>query len=393
MKEGTTLFGPGRGRWAAARPCVQGAEGVVARLDEPVDAELQVVAQQHLGEQHLDQDLATHDVELLERALDHVVIGGRGEDEEGVRVLVRDDPHFARGRPGRAGNLERGRGRRRRHRRGRRLRGRLRLAERRGADFRGTRARGECRGGGRGAPRREQVAHELRQVLRLAVADLVDEEARAGAGAAELVEAVDPGPRRLEVLRLRGHHEERVEALDRDHAHHARERAALGAEDLVEVGDQRLHVGALDREEADRVAREEIGVEKLDRLDEVLDLALRARHHHEVAHLVHADRVVRRERLQELLHLLRADELEGHHDHRESRGIGVAEPPICGVTDPRTAAIGTTLYRPSSITTAALFCRSSSSSVGRRSRIGIAFTVRKVTTPVTPGCTVYETFR
>jgi hypothetical protein len=73
---------------------------------------------------------------------------------------------------------------------------------------------------------------------------------------------------------LRGHDEERVQALDGI----TRTTPASGrrgaAEDLVEVRHQRLHVGALDREEADRVAREEVDVEELDGVDEVLDLAL-----------------------------------------------------------------------------------------------------------------------
>jgi hypothetical protein len=67
--------------------------------------------------------------------------------------------------------------------------------------------------------------------------------------------------------------------------------------------------------------------------------------------------------------------------------------PSCGERDPRTIEIGRTLKSPSSRTTAALFCRRSSSRVGKRSEIAMGFTVLNVTAPVTVGWTVYETFR
>jgi hypothetical protein len=113
-----------------------------------------------------------------------------------------------------------------------------------------------------------------------------------------LVEAVDPDLHGLEVLRVRRHHEERIEALDRDQAHRARERALL-PEHLLVFADDGLHVGALDLEETDRVPGEEVHVEHLDRVDQVAQLPVGAREDHHVADLVHADRVVRRERREE----------------------------------------------------------------------------------------------
>src|SRR6185437_13151826 len=61
----------------------------------PVDAELQVVVQRHLRDRHLDHDLPRRDVELLQRLLDDRVLGGCGDDEERVLVLVGDDLDIA----------------------------------------------------------------------------------------------------------------------------------------------------------------------------------------------------------------------------------------------------------------------------------------------------------
>ena len=103
-----------------------------AALEQPIDAERNLVGQCDFGDGHLDYHLALRNVELLERRLDHRVFRGRRDDEDGVVVLVGDyldvanhaDSVAGGNRPRRSGCLRRGYGggcgiRRRRRRAGR----------------------------------------------------------------------------------------------------------------------------------------------------------------------------------------------------------------------------------------------------------------------------------
>jgi hypothetical protein len=111
---------------------------------------------------------------------------------------------------------------------------------------------------------------------------------------------------------------------------------------LVEVRDQRLDVGAAIGNSPPSIPKGNPR-RRARWYHEVANLALVAREDDEVAHLVDADRVVRRERREDLLHLARAHELERHHDDGKPWGIGRAGPPSCGEMEPRTWAIGRTL--------------------------------------------------
>ena len=189
----------------------------------------------------------------------------------------------------------------------------------RGGDLGGPRARREGHGGrGRSAASREELGQQVREILGLAVAHGVDEEPRPARRAADLVQALDPRLRRLQVPRLGRDDQERVEALDRDHANQPGQRAGgCRAEDLVQVEHERLHVGAAHGEDADGEARQPVDVEERDRVQEVAHLPLVAREDQEVANLVDANGVVGGEGLENPRHLLRADELHGNDDDRE----------------------------------------------------------------------------
>src|SRR5207302_5175498 len=72
-------------------------------LECPVQPELERACQRHARDLRLDQHLAWRQIQLLDRALDERVLGLRGEYDDRVVVLVRDDLYVARYRDLRAG--------------------------------------------------------------------------------------------------------------------------------------------------------------------------------------------------------------------------------------------------------------------------------------------------
>src|SRR6185295_10802394 len=81
--------GPGqRQAGIEARVQVEQAAGAAAgggaTLEQPFDAELQLVGQRDLGDGDIDDHLPLRDVELLERRLDDRVLGGCGDHQQRV---------------------------------------------------------------------------------------------------------------------------------------------------------------------------------------------------------------------------------------------------------------------------------------------------------------------
>ena len=135
-------------------------------------------------------------------------------------------------------------------------------------------------------------------------------------GAAAAVETLDPFAGAIDRGLLRRNYQQRVEALDRNHAVETGDRTqVLGEEHRLELLHQVLDVDRTQLEEADRHPGHPVDVEHVDRLDQVADLALGAGEDHQVAQLVAANRTLLfRERLQDPQHLFDPDELERHHD-------------------------------------------------------------------------------
>ena len=164
-----------------------------AALEQPIDAERNLVGQCDFGDGHLDYHLALRNVELLERRLDHRVFRGRRDDEDGVVVLVGDyldvanhadaitagdRPRGSRGLHLRLGHRRRVGGCRRRRRRGTGLR----LERRRRNDRSRRRARRQCgRSGGRLLldPAGESLLQQRPDAFGAAVLHLIDVEAHA----------------------------------------------------------------------------------------------------------------------------------------------------------------------------------------------------------------------
>ena len=91
----------------------------------------------------------------------------------------------------------------------------------------------------------------------------------------------------------------------------------------------RLDVGVLQREQADRHAGHPVDVERVDRLEQVLQLALGAREDQHVAQIVGAHgRRVLHERLEDAHHFADADVAQRHDLHRKAgrqRALRIAE--------------------------------------------------------------------
>ena len=238
-----------------------------------------------------------HHVQLAQRVLDDLVVGGRGEDEERVGVLVGDDAHLVgggaraagkrnvaaagagvtvvvvvwrrRGWPNGALRISVGRAPGRERRRGGRACGARRRGRRSAA--RGSRP---CRSSpGR---RRSACRPACRRSGRCARSRSWPSRGTCGC----VVTTSSAFMRSIGITRTMP----------------ASGLCAAGPKTLSRSCDQRLHVGAADREEAHRVAGEPVDVEEVDGVDEVLQLALVAGDDDEVAHLVDADRCCRRRR-------------------------------------------------------------------------------------------------
>ncbi len=122
----------------------------------------------------------------------------------------------------------------------------------------------------RGRPRRvegaaraaadENIVEHLGDLAGLAVIDPID--VHAGATGVGGVEALDPGLRRSQQVRLLGDDENGVHARHHLELDVALAQAAIaGIEDLLDLGDDRLRTAVLDREDADRLPAHPVDVE------------------------------------------------------------------------------------------------------------------------------------
>src|SRR5206468_3735311 len=159
-----------RRRRQRGRPRVGVDEAEAARPHGPVDAEPRVVGQGDLGHQYLDQHLARHAVELLDRVLDLRPAPREGRHDHRVGDFVGDETYLPLGQD--VGGVRAGGGPR-----ARRTEERRRCRRRSGSS--GRRGRRARRGGGRGAgvARAVDRVQGRREVLRLRVLRVVDEHA------------------------------------------------------------------------------------------------------------------------------------------------------------------------------------------------------------------------
>ncbi len=299
------------------------ATGRCATLEQPRDAELQLVGQRDLGDRDVDDHLPLRDVELLERRLDDRVLGRRCDHQQLVGVLVRHDLQVADDADalGAAGRRGSGRliddDRRRRGSEGLR-------AERRRIDDRARRRTGRERGRRRCRRLRraagERLLQQGRQALRARVLQVVHEELQAAAFAA-LVEALDPLLDLLEIGRLRRDDEQRVHPLDRHDLEDPRDRTGIPvADELLELRHHRLDVRVLQREHAGRHARHPVDVEHVDGFHQMPQFALGPGQDQHVAQLVRSHRLrILGERLEDPQHFAHADVTQRHDLHREPR--------------------------------------------------------------------------
>src|SRR5579883_308859 len=129
-------------------------------------------------------------------------------------------------------------------------------------------------------------------------------EARRVLVAAE-IEPFDPAPCLVEIAALRRDRQDRVHALERREAEHARQRdAAARTENAVEVGDDRAWRSRLERKDAERHAAEIIDVEGANELGCGREILSGARDDEEIARGIDLnERAFRQQRLDRPLQL------------------------------------------------------------------------------------------
>ena len=200
--------------------------------------------------------------------------------------------------------------RRRRHRRGCEWRG-----DSVGARRRRQRGAHGWRNGGQatGLAREIDPLQQQRELGRWPVLHVVDVHLLLGR-AARHVDALDPGRRLAQVLRPRRDHQDRLQAAVRDEADDALGRAVLVVgENGVELLRDRVGVGRLERQDAERHAAHPVDVEDADQLGHRGKLAAGAGEHQQVAGRIDTqDAGLRRRRLQDALHLGGRDIAQGH---------------------------------------------------------------------------------
>src|SRR5574337_905632 len=279
-------------------------------LQIPLHAELQLAGELDLENARLDLHLQRHVVELVDGALDLLPLRRPGADQQLVVAVDRADPHAAVAGGvllavgGAAGTLVAAEGRRHAARHGAAHAGAAAVTALAAADEAAARtavqstgtdwaqaragiaetAGGAAQAGGVdivGAAERAAaearpdlaaliataagaVGVDLRQVAgqigSLQVAHVVDEQLRLVAAAG--VDLADPLADLAQVVGLGADHHQRIGALDRDEAQHAgQRRAAVFAEQAVELGHQLADPGVLQVEHAHRGAAQPVHVE------------------------------------------------------------------------------------------------------------------------------------
>ncbi len=250
-------------------------------LEEELRAVLQLVVEVDLGDGRLDQYLQRNDVDLVQHSLDHRIFSGGGIDQESVVGAIGDDADPVHVGVGTTPGLRRqwlGRGRLRRRRGRRRDRrakpaggaGATRLSGRPGggnpsgcpADTRGAPSsvaepQTLLAGAGGGAAGRrwgrrdvaggEGTLQQAFEVAALAILHVIDMPGPRG-------RILDPprqpeeALRRVDVTRLRGHDENRVDARHRQHLNNAGERSfGLGLKHFFELARKLGRIVVADR--------------------------------------------------------------------------------------------------------------------------------------------------
>ncbi len=334
----------------ARNPGVELAAPSCAVGEQPLQAILEFILERHFGDRHFDQHLPRRRIEFLERRLDLRIAGGSGENQQRVVFPVGDHPHLARRTatvvgdrkscPGRGQRSSRswrgcGSGRAPEWGCGRASERGCGCASEWGSGWASERARERTcdgsrrqagsyagsarRAGCRCLPAAKSLGEQSRQMLGLAVLDVIDEQAHAPVGS-HAIEAFEPHLGLFQVVRLRGNDQETVEPLDGNEAHYARQRTQfLVADDLVQLRIDRFHIGALQGEQPDRHSAQPIDIEQIDGIEHVPDFVLGAGDNQQIAQLIDLDGArIRSERLEYPAHFLRANEFQRHDLHRKT---------------------------------------------------------------------------